>query len=547
MSRAAQRCLWAASAAAFAGCALLPISNPDLFWHLSASRRIFALHAIPTVDWLSFTRVGDPWTDFEWLSQVVYGTLYDAGGFPQLWAFKAVLLAGAALILWKTLELEDVPADHRPAAVALWSAAFLTRSDIRPDLFSVLAFGAVFWALEARRQGRRVRTYAALPLFALWANLHAGFAYGLMLVGIYAAVETARAAASMKALKAAAWYWYALVLAAAGTLLQPFGWKTYKVLWMHGRDVGSLAPYISEWGALSFDNPWHWPAWVVLLGSFAAGALYARRRKDIALAPTAALLLCGATSFQHVRLGSYFATLAVPLAFGWLSRSGVLPATPRVRVRVALASLSAACAAYVFWWGSHFGLFQTAYDDRFAPTGAAAFLERNKDEARGLSLYNPWGWGGYLGWRLYPDYFVFQDGRYIFHSLLIEAAKATGDPAAWQAFLEGRSVDLALMENAPAYVEGTRTHADGTGVRLRRPYYVSFMPKDRWALIYWDEKALLFARRATVDDEWIHAHEYALARPRDDQARADALARNEIDPARLAAELRRHETELRTP
>ena len=75
--------LWLAAscAAAAAACALLPFANPDLFWHLNAARRIVETGAIPRADWLSYTRAGAPWVDFEWLSQLLWlGAFRGAAG-----------------------------------------------------------------------------------------------------------------------------------------------------------------------------------------------------------------------------------------------------------------------------------------------------------------------------------------------------------------------------------------------------------------------------------------------------------------------------------
>jgi hypothetical protein len=61
---------WAFALALFVSC--LPIHSPDLFWHLSAGRWMAAHRAIPSSDPFSFTRLGEPWLDFEWLLQLFW-------------------------------------------------------------------------------------------------------------------------------------------------------------------------------------------------------------------------------------------------------------------------------------------------------------------------------------------------------------------------------------------------------------------------------------------------------------------------------------------
>src|SRR5579862_221965 len=81
--------------AALAPCLAAPINNPDLFWHLSAARRMFELGAIPRVDWLSSTLSGDPWMDFEWLQELIYSGIYGIAGMAGLWLLKVLFMMAA--------------------------------------------------------------------------------------------------------------------------------------------------------------------------------------------------------------------------------------------------------------------------------------------------------------------------------------------------------------------------------------------------------------------------------------------------------------------
>lgn len=529
---AADRLLLGLAGAACVGCLALPVSNPDLFWHLSAARRLWELRAIPGEDWLSSTRAGVAWVDFEWLSQILYGLLHTVGGMAGLWAFKASLLGAAGWVLWATLRLYGTAPSVQAAALALWAAANLTRSDARPELFSVLGFGVLFFWLERDRLvGATSGRGYLLPFFALWANLHPGFAYGLMLLAFYAAGRGRGP-------------WGGVGLAAAGTLLQPFGWSQAGVLWTHCRDMGSLETYISEWGAVRLENPWHWPYWALLAISFFAALARARIPPTMPLGPLAALLACALSASRHARLGGYFAAVAIPLSAHWLSESFGPRWIERGRdvsrpARWAAAVLVILCAAFTFWCGRSFGAFSKVFHDRFVPIRAADFLEREVAVLSGRGLYNPWGWGGYLGWRLYPAYRVFQDGRYLFHPLLEEAARGIADPEAWESFLSRYRVEVAVLENLPLRLETLRRYPDGSARPFLRPYYAVYMPKERWALVHWDEKALVFVRKQAALRRWTERLEFRYARPHDEAALRDALERGEAPAKQVEAEFRR--------
>ena len=161
-----------------------------------------------------------------------------------------------------------------------------------------------------------------------------------------------------------------------------------------------------------------------------------------------------------------------------------------------------------------------------------------------LRLFNQWEWGGYLAWRLRPWLRVFADGRYIFHGLLQEVAAAAESPERWQAFLDRRRLNAALVPNRAASMESLRRYPDGSTKPFQRPWYLFYFPRERWALVYWDEQALLFVERAVVPKPWLAAHEYRWLRPRDEAAFAVARSRGEISDNALASERARHSAEL---
>lgn len=443
---------------AVAPAVLWPLSNPDLFWHLSAYRRMRALGAIPDADWLSWTRTGEKWTDFEWASQLVFGALHGAGGMAALWAFKCALMAAAALLLWKTLELYGRPVEEKLAASALWGAAMLTRSDVRPELFTTVLFGALVLLAERRRLGwKSPRAFWLAALFCAWANLHPGFVYGLILLGAYAAAGSAP------------WTWVGA--AALGALVQPDPLGHASVILRHVNDLDAISARIVEWMPPRLDDPWHAPYFVSILSALAAALLLVRRRERVPLGPLAALLFFAWSGARHARMTGMAAAAAVPFLLAF--RAGARP-----RPRAALA-LGAACLAFSLWCGARYGLGRTVFNDHALPVAAADYLEKSPELAA-RRLYNPWGWGGYLAWRLGTP--IYQDGRYLFHSQLAEESAALESPAAWQAFLESRRIGVVLLQNAPLFVEG-------------RPWHEAYMPRSRWELRREDARSLVFVRR----------------------------------------------------
>jgi hypothetical protein len=73
-------------------------------------------------------------------------------------------------------------------------------------------------------------------------------------------------------------------------------------------------------------------------------------------------------------------------------------------------------AGIVFWINAGrtaipLNMHQTIENDRY-PTSIADILKQVHLQGR---MFNPYGWGGYLAFYLYPDYKVFMDGRTVLH------------------------------------------------------------------------------------------------------------------------------------
>jgi len=533
---------WAFAIALALPALLLPIYNPDLFWHLSAGRWIVEHRAVPRTDFLSFTAAGTEWLDFEWLSQLIFQGIYGWGGLSWLWLLKIALLLSGWLVLNDLLKLQGLSPRSRAAGFCLWSAGVLPYSDIRPELFSVLFFTVVLRLLEGSRLGGRSLDWRAMAglflLFALWTNLHAGFFFGLLLFAIYAAVELAlgrwRSAARLAAGAAAG---------GLGSLCQPYGLGSYRVALAHGLMRAELSRYILEWRPFGVGNPLHWPLWLTLA---ACAALILHRaasgggwRERLPWAPVLAAAYFGLGMLAHGRLSTYFNVTAVPLIL-ILCRDGGLAGANR---RLWPAPLFG-YALFLCWLLPRVSWAGGVFNYKYVPRQAAEFMDRERAGLEGLKLYNAWEWGGYLGWRLHPWYKVYSDGRYIFHGELAPTAEAASDPAKWRGFMLGRRLDGALLPNLDVRFPTRRRYPDGTEKPFSRPWYISYMPSDRWALVYWDAQALLFVDRRKVPAPWLARHDYRCLKPKDDAAFMDALARGEIPAARLELEKARHKLEL---
>jgi len=524
-----EKALAAAGVIAALGAIAMPVLNPDLYWHLSAGRYIVENLKLPAADFLSWTEQGAPWTDFEWLVQLLYYGAHSLAGAAGFFALKTAVLGASFYFFFRTLADKGL-ARSAFFALPLWGLALMANSDLRPENFSVLFFAVLLWRLEAARAAglpwpAAPAGFAGLALlFAVWANLHAGFAYGLLLLAGYAAGNRADAALFPSAGRGGLRLpLLGLAAAAAGTLLNPWGPALYSILLQHAAEAGDMARYLAEWAPPSLANPFHWPYMTALLGSF--GLLLLRFLRERRL-PLAHLLTLGWLAFEsarHTRHIVFFSMAA--LVVGLDAAAGLWGPE---KIRRAGKYLLGAAVLYLalFVWPRFLSLKVNLGAEA---AGAAAYLKSAEAELGGRRLYNPWTWGGYLGWALNPDYKVFTDGRYIFHKHLAPVSAAMTDQDTWAEFAADRGLELVLFRRDYQLLSfGTPAGP------VARPSYLLFMPEKDWALIYWDAFSVLFARR----NKPLPA-EFSLLRPDD-----LAYARLDICAGRASAEKAAAELEM---
>src|ERR1700680_2866732 len=109
-------------------------TDPDLWWHLRTGQLILENHAVFHADPYSFTRLGQPWVNHEWLSEVLLFGLYRVAGFGGLTVAFAVVISATFLQVF-------VRSSGRPylaAVMTIWGAVASSPSwGVRPQMFSL--------------------------------------------------------------------------------------------------------------------------------------------------------------------------------------------------------------------------------------------------------------------------------------------------------------------------------------------------------------------------------------------------------------------------
>ncbi len=397
------------------------LSDGDTGWHIRAGEAILASGRIPAGDIFSFSRPAAPWFAWEWLSDVIFAWVYRLRGLEAVVALAAAVIAAAAVLLFLWMLGRGcglwVSAGAALAAISAGSIHFLAR----PHVFSLLLLVAGLWLLDRDRRQATRAVWLAVPLAAVWANLHGGFLVWIAVLGL-AAVAAAWERDRLR------WRRHALVTAASSlaTLANPYGWRLHQHIlsylsssWILDHVQEFQSPHIRSENMVVFA--------LLLLAGSAAAALEMRRGRRFEPLLVWCLGFAALRSARHVPL---YALAAAPLV---ASECGVW-------WRRAAAGRGPGSALRIFWeLGQDFGRARGI--GVCGPLAAAALIAAGLSGARivdfprakfplaaienNRAILAPPGempriltsdqWADYLLFRLYPRQRVFFDGRSDFY------------------------------------------------------------------------------------------------------------------------------------
>jgi len=487
------------------------IANTSIGWHLASGRWILDHGAFLRADPFSFTSAGTPWIDHEWLFQVGAAAVESVGGAAALGVLRMLTVAALALLLL----VISVRSGLSPAAALLLAmlavAGARSRFFLRPELVTLLIVPLIVWLFLTRGERRSpswLIPFAALMIFG--ANAHGGVLVApLLLVGIFVA-ETAQSLITRRMNRPLVVSGIAgIITAVLALLVNPYSWHLLLAPFRLAQLVDQ--PYIPnpEWISPTMAQT---PLLYLVIAAGLVLLILRERRFDRWIL----FVMAAALALRHIRnVGLFFVLLPMavaPALASWraLAASGDHPDSeqPRANLLAAVAAILLAVSIAAAPW-PRFGF---GFADDYYPTRACSFLD-----AEGLpptQLYNDVGFGGYLIGRYFPPRQVFQDDRNEIHETLLREIWEifeTSDVAQWSALLARWDIDSALVRyHSPIRV----TNPDGDDLG-ERGFSVLWFPSRTWALVYWDEIAMVLVRRETVPGELLEQNEYRVIRPDD--------------------------------
>jgi hypothetical protein len=442
--------------------------DPDTLWQITVGQWILDHHAVPHTDVYSFTMRGAPWISTQWLAQVLYARAYAWFG----WTGPVVLAAAASAATFALLARYLVRHLSDSSTLTFVAVAFaLTAPHLlaRPHVLALPIMVAWIGELIAAADRREAPSFTLLPLMVLWANLHGGFVFGLMMIAPVALDGLISAERAARRRLAVRWAIFAL-LALAASCCTPYGWDSLlasrKIL-----ALGSALPLITEWRAADFTTL-H-PFEICLLGGLGL-ALY----RGVTLPPMRIVILLGLVhmALSQGRAAEILALLSPLVLAAPLARqiggeeAGFFHAWKPVRGGM-MAGLAVVLAV---------GTLSFAAMHRFAPNTAnspvQAVTELKKLNAE--RVFNDYDFGGYL---IASGVAPFIDGRTELYGekFFVDHNNASGlmEPENLFRLLEQYQIQATLMRTQSAATK-LLDHMDG------------------WQKVYSDEIATIHVRKA---------------------------------------------------
>jgi hypothetical protein len=418
------------------------LADGDTGWHVRTGELILSTGHAPQADPFSFTRPGQPWFAWEWLSDAAFALAWRHGGITSVAKMTGAILSLAAALLFAWLLRRGS---------GLWIALAVTMAVVsassvhylaRPHVFSILFYTASLWIVDEVCRGRTRLIWLLPPLCALWANLHAGFV-------VLPATLLLAAVVDFACVRLYAGVAMACLLASG---LNPYGFRLHQHILSY-LDSSWIADHVQEFQSPSIRSE----GMLVFAALLLAGVALASRGSRFEGALVLIWSFAALRSARHIPFCAIAAAPVVASACStWWQRASER-STERAPLRILWElARDLGRAPRVSFWLPIFGAIVLAVPAA-SPAGFPAgrfpvdAVERNAAVlAPGTTsprILTSDQWSDYLIYRVYPRQRVFFDGRSDFYGPALGADYRTLMTASqgWREILARYGFDLALL------------------------------------------------------------------------------------------------------
>lgn len=460
------------------------VSDPDIWWHLQSGKWIVDHGQLPATDPFSAFGDGKPWVAYSWLFEISMYELVHIFGESGIFLYSLLGVWSTMLILHRIIGTRCQDFLVSGILLTLSVVALSKLFTPRPWQLTMIFFAVTLHVVLSLREGRHAGWFWLLPIgYAIWANTHVQFIYGLALLGLACITPLIdryiRPFSDRQA--EMTWgsdHWKRLTilttLCALATLLTPYHVRLYSVVIELAAQTG-MWEYTQEMQAPPFRGIADW----AMLALFAAALIQLGWRRTFSSFEIILLFAAALSGFRGQRDVWFLvmACLAVIVSRPASAFSSVTSLVPRHGLVPTVVCVAIGLVGIVGYRDfSESSIRQNTA--KLYPIEAASFLEQHGYAG---SIYNHFNWGGYLIWRL-PSLKVSMDGRANVHGdARIKRSLATWDGRPeWKDDEDLRDAHVVIGE-------------------LSYPLMSILRLDPRFRVIHEDKTAVIFARVPQID------------------------------------------------
>jgi len=468
---------------------LYRIPAADNWWNLATGRYIIENLNLPAKDIFSYTARGYTWLLTQWLTGVLYYLIYMVLGLQGLYLLRTLLILSTSTLIFATCRIRN--SNPMISTIIIIIGCFFAQPyyyfDIRSYLVSYLFIALYIFLLEKRRIQKKSPPLWLFPFInCIWVNSHGAFLVGFGLIFAYFIDECF---AGPEARKTSLYLLKTGIFMFLTSFINP---QTYKILlypFNLGGSYGFWQKFLIEWNHpdllgrnLSFTIFW------IICVAFILFTIKKATLRDIFI-----WILFSYLAFKAVRHITLFCLFIVPVFVKHLEL--ILPDKIKVNFIGEIESFVnnksyvknlILIICLLIFLRTFFLIFTVDFsmEKEMFPYYAVQFIKKNNLPGR---LYNPYEWGGYIIWKLYPQKEVFCDGR---------ADMVYSEEICKESYYSMAGEDLSVFSKYNINIVLCNKINEIHGMNL--PSVLQKKPEE-WCLIYSDENSYIFIKEDSLN------------------------------------------------
>lgn len=412
------------------------LADGDTGWHIRTGEFVLDHGYVPDHDLFSYSKAGQTWYAWEWLSDVIFALLHRAWGLKAIVYLSGVLIIASAVVLmahmiWRGANF-FVALPLALLTVGVSSLHYLAR----PHAFTMFLLPVCLWLLDRDRDRPSWAVWLLIPVAAVWTNLHGGYMALIACLGLLVVATAGEcvpdwlAGRRPRALAALERYGVLAAGCTAATFLNPFGYRLHLHI-ANYLQSDFIQEVVQEFQSPSFrGESMRQLELFLFLGLLAVGVAWLRpmgsRGRDFAAMLW--VLYWAHQALTSVRHATIYVLVAAPFVATVLSGAldGWVAGQPRKSSAAILAKLGIDIAPKFrqvsVWVVLFLAILPLVNTERMRwPADfpkekfPLALLHRHKEMLTARRVLTTDQWGDYLIYQSYPRQRVFIDGRSDFY------------------------------------------------------------------------------------------------------------------------------------